>query len=120
MGTPATLKSYASPTRAIFSRLPRGLARRKPRSFAEWKALRRWKRLPAWEADPAGYLLRSAREAAGLSQRELAMRMGCSQQAVAQAEGWRSNPTVEFMRRWAEACGTEVRLELGRPKRPAN
>jgi DNA-binding XRE family transcriptional regulator len=117
MGTPAALKSYASPARAILSRLPRGLARRKPRSFAEWKALRSWKKLPAWEIDPAGYLLRSAREATGLSQRELATRMGCSQQAVAQAEGWRSNPTVDFMRRWAEACSTEVSLELRRPKR---
>jgi ribosome-binding protein aMBF1 (putative translation factor) len=101
----------------LFRRLPDGLVRRRPRSFAEWKALRRWKRLPEWEIEPAGYLLRIAREAAGLSQRELAERMGCSQQAIAQAERWGSNPTVDFMRRWADASDTTVSLELRRLKR---
>lgn len=112
MGTPAPLKRYASPRRPVVSKLPSGLARRKPRSFAEWKALRRWKKLPAWEIDPAGYLLRIARERAGLSQRELAQRLGCSQQAIAQSERWASNPTVAFMRRWAETSGGEMSLEL--------
>ncbi len=106
------VKRYAAPTPDTLPRLPAGLVRRRPRSFAEWKALRRWKTLPAWEVDPAGYLLRIAREEARLSQRELAQRLGCSQQAIAQSERWGSNPTVEFMRGWAEACGSEVSLEL--------
>jgi ribosome-binding protein aMBF1 (putative translation factor) len=98
----------------ILPRLPAGLVRRKPRSFAEWRALRRWKKPPAWEIEPAGYLLRTAREATGFSQRQLAERLGCSQQAIAQSERWRSNPTVEFMRRWAAACGSEMRLAFRR------
>ena len=48
--------------------------RTKPRSFVEWKALRRWGRLPRWEVEPAGYLLRLAREEAGLTQVEFAKR----------------------------------------------
>jgi transcriptional regulator with XRE-family HTH domain len=86
--------------------------RRRPRRFPEWKALRSWGRLPAWELEPVGYLLRAAREAAGLTQAELARRLGCTQQAVAQAERWESNPTVGFIRRWAEACGSKLKLVL--------
>ncbi|MBZ0115179.1 MAG: helix-turn-helix transcriptional regulator [Thermoanaerobaculia bacterium] len=33
-------------------------------------------------------LLRAAREDAGVTQREMGIRLGCSQQAVAQAERW--------------------------------
>jgi DNA-binding XRE family transcriptional regulator len=117
MGTSTALRRYTSPGRGMLARLPPGLVRRKPRAFAEWKALRRWGKLPAWEVQPAGFLLRSAREDAGLSQSELAQRLGCSQQAVAQSERWRSNPTVAFMRRWAEACGSEMSLTLRR-RRP--
>ncbi len=97
----------------IVRRLPTGLTRRRPRRFAEWKALRGWGKLPAWETDPVGYHLRLSREKADLTQAELAKRLGCSQQAVAQAERWESNPTIEFVRRWAAACGTKARLELG-------
>ncbi len=112
MGKPSTLKRYASPRQAILP-LPGGLVRRRPRRFAEWKALRGWGRLPAWETDPVGYRLRLAREEADLTQSELARRLGCSQQAIAQAERWESNPTVEFIRRWAEACGVKATIELG-------
>lgn len=90
---------------------PGRVLRRRPRDYTEWKWLRRWGQLPAWEELPAGYLLREAREAAGLTQAELAARLGCSQQAVARAERWPSNPTVALMRRWAAATGR--RLELG-------
>jgi DNA-binding XRE family transcriptional regulator len=106
---PVTRKS---PTRATTA-----LERRKPRSFEEWRALRSWRRLPAWEADPPGYLLRLAREEAGCTQAVLADRLGVSQQAVAQAERWESNPTVAFLRSWAEALGSELELRL-RPARP--
>lgn len=108
------MKVYAAPKRPLIGRLPSGLVRRKPRAFAEWKALRRWGKLPAWEREPAGYLLRLSREDAGLTQGELAKRLGASQQAVAQAERWESNPSVEFLRRWAAACGAVVRLSLRR------
>jgi DNA-binding XRE family transcriptional regulator len=92
--------------------LSTGIRRTKPRSFLEWKALRRWGKLPPWEPEPAGYLLRLAREEAGLTQSELAKRLGCSQQAVAQAERWQGNPTVDFLRRWADQCGRTVEIRI--------
>jgi DNA-binding XRE family transcriptional regulator len=88
------------------------LRRGRPRSFAEWNALQRWGRLPEWEIAVPGFLLRLARTEAGLSQRALAERLGVTQQAVSQAELWSSNPTVEFMRRWAEACGRSLELRM--------
>lgn len=87
--------------------LPRG----KPRSYIEWKTLRRWDQLPLQERSVPGYLLKLAREEANLTQRELALRLSTSQQAITQAERWQSNPTVNFMRSWMKACGKK--LELG-------
>ena len=93
--------------------LPRTrLSRRTPRAYEEWKALRRWGRVPPWEADPPGYLLREARETAGFTQRTLAARLGRTQQAIAQAERFTSNPTVEFVREWARALGQNAVLEF--------
>ncbi len=116
MGKGGPVKTYASPKGRLIAELPSGLLRRKPRSYAEWKALRSWGKLPAWEQEPAGYLLRASRELAGLTQAELAGRLRVSQQSVAQAERWGSNPTVGFMRAWAAASGSEVRLSLREPK----
>ena len=56
--------------------------------------------------------MRLARERARLSQAGLARRLGCSQQAIAQAERWESNPTVEFIRKWAVACKSKARIDL--------
>ncbi len=92
-------------------RLPR-LIRRRPRSFMEWSTLRRWGKLPRWEVDVPGFLLREARSASGLSQAMLADRLGITQQAVSQAERWSSNPTVDLMRRWLEACGHRLELRV--------
>jgi DNA-binding XRE family transcriptional regulator len=83
-----------------------------PRDFSEWKALRRWGKLPAAEREVAGYLLRLVREEAGLTQAALAGRLGVTQQAVAQAERWTSNPTLGLLRQWLGACGFEFRLEV--------
>jgi DNA-binding XRE family transcriptional regulator len=60
--------------------------------------------------------MRMAREASDLTQTGLARRLECSQQAVGQAERWDSNPTVEFMRRWAKACGATLGIDI----RPAS
>jgi DNA-binding XRE family transcriptional regulator len=90
-----------------------GLTRNRPRAYAEWQALRRWNRLPLWERDVIGYRMRSLREAVGLTQKALAGRLGVTQQAVAQAERWHSNPTVDFLRRWAAACGAGFEIRLG-------
>ena len=91
------------------------LRRRKPRSYLEWKTLARWGVLPPWEDDPVGYQLRAAREATGLTQRDLGEILGCTQQAIAQAERWESNPTVSFMRRWVRALGGHVEVRVSFP-----
>ncbi|MBI4918055.1 MAG: helix-turn-helix transcriptional regulator [Acidobacteria bacterium] len=90
------------------------LSRTRPRAFAEWQALRRWGKLPPWEEGVAGFLLRSLREGAALTQSAVAERLGVSQQAVAQSERWSANPTVALMRRWAEACGATLELRFER------
>lgn len=87
--------------------------RSRPRSYVEWRTLREWGKLPPWEPLRPGYLLRAAREQAGLTQEELAGRLGVSQQAVARAERCESNPTVSLMARWAAACGVELTIEIG-------
>ena len=105
------MKRYVAPRERPV--LPRTrLSRRKPRVYEEWKALRRWGRVPPWETDPPGYLLREAREAAGLTQGRLAARLGRTQQAIAQAERFTSNPTMEFVREWATALGQHAVLEF--------
>ena len=88
------------------------LGRKRPRDYQEWLALKRWGRLPRSEHLVPGYLLREAREAAEFSQAELAQRLGCSQQAISQAERWQSNPTVGFMESWARETGCTLNLEL--------
>jgi len=88
------------------------LTRRRPRSFIEWRTLREWAKLPERESSVPGYLLRVAREEAGLTQTKLARALGVTQQAVAQAERWESNPTIEFIERWAAACNRRLEIRL--------
>lgn len=95
---------------------PQGLSKRRSRDYQEWTTLRRWGKLPEWEETAPGYLLREARENAGLSQRRLAERLGTSQQAVSQAEAWEANPTVAFMRRWVGACGGTLEMVVSRTR----
>lgn len=104
------MRTFIAPPARKPPKLPATLRRTRPRDYIEWAALRRWGQLPDWEDSPAGYLLRAARERAKLTQAELAERLGCSQQAVAQAERWDANPTVRFLRRWAAETG--ARLEI--------
>lgn len=53
----------------------------------------------------AAALLRRARLAAGLSQDDLARRLGTKQPAIARWEGGRSSPSFEALQRALEACG---------------
>jgi transcriptional regulator with XRE-family HTH domain len=48
----------------------------------------------------------------------LAKRLGITQQAVSQAERWGSNPTVDLMRGWLEACGHRLELHV-KPLEPS-
>lgn len=88
------------------------LTRRRPRNYFEWDALRRWDKLPEREASVPGFLLRLAREEAGITQAGLAQMLGVTQQAVAQAEKWDSNPTIAFIKRWADACNHRFEYRL--------
>ncbi len=106
------MKTYVGPPPRPAEPLSPRLRRRKPRSYVEWKTLRRWGALAPWEEVPAGYLLRSARELAGVSQKAMGRKLGCSQQAIAQAERWQSNPTVRFAREWARALGGDFDFSI--------
>lgn len=108
------MRTFLAPPRRELPDLPRGVRRTRPRDYFEWKTLRRWGKLPSWEDSPAGYILREVREKANLSQAELAARLDCTQQAVAQAERWDANPTVAFLRRWAAATDSRLAIELSR------
>jgi DNA-binding XRE family transcriptional regulator len=109
MGVFMAMRVFSPPSRGLS--LP-GLRveRTRPRAFSEWAALRRWGMLPSWEKNSPGYLLRLAREEAGLTQAALAKALRCSQQAIAQAERWESNPTCEYVETWAEACGKRMEI----------
>jgi predicted transcriptional regulator len=56
--------------------------------------------------------LTRARLRAGLSQAELAERMGTSQSAIARLENGKSLPSVATLLRFAEATGSRVSLRL--------
>ena len=66
----------------------------------------------AW---PVWALIREARRSAGLTQAELATRVGTSQPAIARYERARSMPDLATLHRIVEACGLELRLELADP-----
>ncbi len=53
-----------------------------------------------------------ARHDAGLSQKEVAERMGTSQSAIARLENARNLPSMEFVTRYASAIGRRVDIQL--------
>lgn len=53
-------------------------------------------------------MIREARRAAGLTQRELARRMGTTQSSVSQLESARANPRVSTLERALRTCGREL------------
>ncbi|MBA3746190.1 MAG: helix-turn-helix transcriptional regulator [Solirubrobacterales bacterium] len=55
-------------------------------------------------------MIREARQVAGLTQSELAERLGISQSAVAKLERDRSNPTVETLDRALRATGHRLQM----------
>lgn len=59
-----------------------------------------------------GERIHAAREAAGLSQRELARRMGTSQSAIDRLESGGVGATLTTLQRVATALGLEVSVEL--------
>jgi transcriptional regulator with XRE-family HTH domain len=60
-------------------------------------------------------LLKEARRRAGLTQRELAERLGTTQSSIARIESGVVSPTFATLRSAIEACGFEIRVGLGEP-----
>ncbi|HLM87156.1 MAG TPA: helix-turn-helix domain-containing protein [Solirubrobacteraceae bacterium] len=58
----------------------------------------------------AASLLRDARVNAGLTQAELARRLGVSQAAVAKLEGTRANPTIATLKHALRGAGRKLTL----------
>ncbi len=55
-------------------------------------------------------ILKQARAGAGLTQQQLAERLGTTQSAVARLESPRSNPRISTLERALRACGMEMSL----------
>lgn len=64
---------------------------------------------------PVWALVREARRRAGLTQAQLAQRVGTSQPAIARYERARAMPDLPTLHRIVEACGYELALELAQP-----
>ncbi len=60
-----------------------------------------------------GWLVARTRRAAGLTQRELAQRIGTTQAAVSKIEAGRTIPGLPLIERIARATGTPITLTLG-------
>jgi transcriptional regulator with XRE-family HTH domain len=60
-------------------------------------------------------LIREARLRAGLTQRELAERLGTTQSSIARWEAGRARPSAEALGAIARACGLELRVSLVEP-----
>jgi transcriptional regulator with XRE-family HTH domain len=57
-------------------------------------------------------LIQQARRRAGLTQAELAAKVGTTQSAIARWERGASRPTTERLQSLVEACGLELQLSL--------
>ncbi len=60
-------------------------------------------------------LLKEARRRAGLTQRELAERLGTTQSSIARMESGAVSPTFATLRSAIKACGFDIRVGLGEP-----
>ena len=72
-------------------------------------------------AEERGRLVRELagrRQAAGLSQTEIAARMGTSQSAVARLESGTADVRASTLERYAAAVGSEITWKLNRPGGP--
>lgn len=112
-------RAWAEQARRMIPAEGYGGGRRRPRDPGEERALRAVgadRQMPfglANLAADAALQIRMARKRAGVTQVELARRMGVTQQQVQRLEDpARSNPTVGTLRAVAEALGVEVRIRF--------
>ena len=61
-----------------------------------------------------GVLLRQAREAAGLTQEEVARRLKTKKSAISRIENHADDVRLSTLRRYAEAVGANVQIRLAR------
>lgn len=81
---------------------------------------REWMKDPAFKAEYDGLApefeiaaeLIQARKRAGLSQEEVALRMGTTQSVIARLESGQTLPSTKTLLRYAKATGTKVRVKL--------
>jgi transcriptional regulator with XRE-family HTH domain len=66
----------------------------------------------------AAELLVKARTDAGLTQAELAARVGTTQSSIARTESGRTSPTVERLDLLVRACGATLAIEIDRSSVP--
>lgn len=81
-------------------------------SFAEWRKDPAYREAHATleEEFALARALIEARTGANVSQEEIARRMQTSQSAVARLESGRGNPSLNTLRRYAEATGARLRI----------
>lgn len=81
-------------------------------SFAEWRKDPAYREAHAAleEEFALARALIDARTGANVSQEEIARRMQTSQSAVARLESGRGNPSLNTLRRYAEATGARLRI----------
>ena len=71
----------------------------------------------AREAFALGAKVRALREECGVSQAELAQRMGTTQSVIARLEAGGAEPRFDTLRRVAEALGADVEVSFHRRER---
>jgi len=67
---------------------------------------------PTLETIQTGALLRRARERAGLTQEQLADKLGCTQPALSQAEAGGASLSIATLQRFADALGCDLDVRL--------
>jgi len=65
-----------------------------------------------WEASEPSYQVTRLRILRGLTQAELARRVGTQQPSIARLESGRDEPTLSFLRRVAEALGARLEVRI--------
>lgn len=82
--------------------------------FGEWRKDRKY--VEAYDALEKEFAIAAAviaaRSHAGLTQKELAERMGTTQSAIARLEGGKSRPSTSTLEKLAKATGTTLRISF--------
>jgi len=59
-----------------------------------------------------GQFVAEARRRAGLTQSQLAARVGTTQSAIARVEGGHTSPTLEYLTKLVRACGFDLQVRM--------